>query len=65
MLLSELVDSGGDVRTTKRVVVNIVVKGGGSITFIKHYYKPVDAFSAHIPHESDGAYLENNALHNA
>lgn len=32
LLLSELVDTGGAVRTTKRVVVNIVVKGGQTYT---------------------------------
>lgn len=47
MLLSELVDTGGDVRTTKRLVVNIVVNGGESGTFIKHHYSPPMRFCAH------------------
>lgn len=44
MLLSELVDTGGDVRTTKGFVVNIVIKRWGKYNVYKTPLQPVDAF---------------------
>lgn len=63
MLLSELMDSGGDVRTTTRFVVNIVVKRWERYNL---YLKMWMRSCAHVRHEKwQRLSRENNALHNA